>query len=84
MSHVLISNPSSPLLQDGGEGDNELNDFDNSFLWEDKEEGRKKILTRVSKIRGEREFIASFVAWGCGGHNGSKVSYVCETHLQLC
>jgi hypothetical protein len=45
MSHVLISNPSSPLLQDGGEGDDELNEFDNSFLWEDKEEGRKKILT---------------------------------------
>jgi hypothetical protein len=44
-----------------------LCDFDNSFLWEDKEERKEKVLTQVSKIRGEKKFITSFVAWGCVG-----------------
>lgn len=59
--------PLKSLVARWWRGDEELGNFDNSFLWEDKEEGEKKVLTQVSKIRGETEFIASFVAWGCGG-----------------
>ncbi len=67
MLHVPILKPWSPLSQDGGEGMMNLCDFDNSFLWEDKEERKEKVLTQVSKIRGEKKFITSFVAWGCVG-----------------
>ncbi len=56
--------PLKSLVARWWKGDDELGNFNNSFLWEDKEEG-KKIL--VSKIRGEKEFIPSFMAWGYGG-----------------
>jgi hypothetical protein len=59
--------PLKSLVARQWRGDDELGNFNNSFLWEDKEEGEKKILTQVSKIKGEREFITPFMAWGCAG-----------------
>jgi len=48
-------------------GDDELVRFRQFFLVGGQRGEKKKVLTQVSKIRGEKKFITSFVAWGCVG-----------------